>query len=170
MLSARVPAELKDLVDADKRDNQDIIRAALWREFGGERKSDIERRIEEKENRLSMIKREKNEREREIQREEQELEALREKLNAVETATEQIDDRLDQLLDEIETDGIHIYPESEPVTELAREFDSDPDDIIARMKKRAADRDMHIYQTQFMRADMARGTDAKLITEVYDDE
>jgi len=81
MLSGRVPKELKELVDADRRDNQEVLRAALWREFGGERRADIERRIEEKERRVSMIRSEKNERQRELEREQSELEALQTKLN-----------------------------------------------------------------------------------------
>lgn len=78
MLSARVPEELKALVDADGRNNQEVIEAALWREFGGEKKAALDRRVEEIENRISIVKREKNERNRE-------LESLREKLDALET-------------------------------------------------------------------------------------
>ena len=84
MLSARVPEELKRLVDADERDNQEVVRAALWREFGGERKASIDRRIEEKENRINMIEREKNERERELEQEQTELEALKAKRDKIE--------------------------------------------------------------------------------------
>jgi len=84
MLSARVPEELKRLVDADERTNQEVVRAALWREFGGERKASIDRRIEEKENRINMIEREKNERERELEQEQTELEALKAKREKIE--------------------------------------------------------------------------------------
>lgn len=79
MLSARVPKELKDLVDADSRSNQEVVRAALWREFGGERLGDIERRIAEKEKRMSMISDEVKERESQIAEIRKELRALQSK-------------------------------------------------------------------------------------------
>jgi len=79
MLSSRVPNDLKALVDADPRANQEVVETALLREFGGERQGAIERRIEEKERRLSTIESEKNEREREMAELENKLEALREK-------------------------------------------------------------------------------------------
>jgi len=97
MLSARVPEDLKRLVDADERSNQEIVRAALWREFGGERKASVERRIEEKENRINMIRREKNEREREIEEEEQELEALKAKVENIEEKKDEYQEQLEEV-------------------------------------------------------------------------
>jgi len=76
-LVAELPPELKRLVDADSRTNKEVVEAALWREFGGERLGSLERRIEEKQDRINMIQREKNERERELEQEQEELEALR---------------------------------------------------------------------------------------------
>jgi len=81
-LVAEIPSELKGLVDQDSRTNKEIVQAALWREFGGQRMSALERRIEEKQRRVSMIESEKNERQRELEEERQELEALREKYSA----------------------------------------------------------------------------------------
>lgn len=168
MLSARVPEELKDLVDADGRANQEVVRAALWREFGGERKSDIQRRIEEKENRVSMIRREKNERDRELEREQNELEALRSKLDAVEQQGGQIESELDEILDQMETEGTHYYPNNGDVTSLATEAGTDAADIIHRLKKRAVEQERDIYHTQFKRADHARGETPRPIGEVFD--
>jgi len=99
MLSARIPEELKQLIDADKRTNQEVVKAALWREFGGERVGALERRIEQKENRISLIKNEKNERERELRQEKEELDALEAKLEAVKT-TEQ--DTLEKAMEKLE--------------------------------------------------------------------
>lgn len=102
LMGVRVPAELKALVDADSRTNQDIVQSALWREFGGEnRQSALERRIEEKENRIGMIERERNERERELERLRDDLEALRDKLESAETFREQI------VKEAVETMSIH---------------------------------------------------------------
>ena len=135
MLSARVPAELKRLVDADKRTNQEVVRAALWREFGGERKASIDRRIEEKENRISMIERERNEREREIEEERKELEALKAKQDKIES---QHADEHAQVLKKAETipadpnnpfvidhaENLGLTPE-ELAREIAEEYDKE---------------------------------------------
>jgi len=129
MLSGRVPEELKELVDADRRDNQEVLRAALWREFGGERKADIERRIEEKERRVSMIKSEKNERERELEREENELHALRKKLEAEE---QEQDAQLEQALEALSDVP---WEESNPaIQKRAEELDMDPEALIAELE------------------------------------
>lgn len=84
MLSARVTEELKQLIDADSRTNQDVIESALWREFGGERLGVVERRIREKEKRLDVVQEEEEERVRERRELEKELEALRAKKETVE--------------------------------------------------------------------------------------
>ena len=84
MLSFRVPPELKELVDADPRNNQEIGQAALWREFGGERLGAIERQIEEKRKRVQLVEREKENRESELQELKKEIEALEDKADAVE--------------------------------------------------------------------------------------
>lgn len=74
-----LPEELHDLLNADQRSNSEVVESALWREFGGERKAALDRRIEEKKNRVALIESEKNERERELQTERDELEALKAK-------------------------------------------------------------------------------------------
>jgi chromosome segregation ATPase len=87
-LVAEIPSELKELVDADRRTNKEIVEAALWREFGGERKGALQRRVEEKRRRISMIETEKNERQRELEEERQALDALESKLEATQTERE----------------------------------------------------------------------------------
>ena len=83
-LVAEIPEELKALVDSDQRTNREVVEAALWREFGGERMGALERRIEEKERRISMVQSERNERERELQEMQDELQALRAKRESAE--------------------------------------------------------------------------------------
>jgi chromosome segregation ATPase len=78
-LVAEVPEELKRLVDADKRTNREIVEAALWTEFGGEKEAAIDRRIEEKKKRISLIKSERNERNRELEEQREELKTLQTK-------------------------------------------------------------------------------------------
>lgn len=124
MLSVRVPVELKALVDADGRTNQDIVQSALWREFGGEnRQSALERRIEEKENRIGMIERERNERERELERLRDDLEALRAKIESAETFRDGI------VKEAVETMNIHP---SEGHDHLAAENWADKADLTPK--------------------------------------
>lgn len=85
---AEIPSELKELVDADRRSNKTVVIAALWREFGGERKGHMERRIEEKQQRITMLERERNERNREIAEEQEELEQLKTMLERMKTQAE----------------------------------------------------------------------------------
>lgn len=76
LLGARIPAELKQLVDADPRSNQRVVEEALWDEFGGERVSAVERELEEKRERLSLVQEEIGTREDERQTLEEEIRAL----------------------------------------------------------------------------------------------
>lgn len=125
MLSGRVPEELKQLIDADPRDNQDIMEAALWREFGGERLGSVERRLEEKRRRLSMVETEENERARERRELEKEIEALEQKKDAVED--ERTENREDKLR------KIQIVPNDEDhplVQEVAQELDMTPQQAL----------------------------------------
>ena len=124
MLSARVPAELKRLVDADERTNQQVVEAALWREFGGERKASIERRIEEKENRINMIEREKNERERELERETTELEALKVKRDKIEGKEEEQHSAALRRCEQIPADPTHPF-----IKEQAENVDMTPEEF-----------------------------------------
>lgn len=84
MLSGRVPKELKDLVDADRRSNQEILRVALWQEFGGEREAEIERRIDEKQDRINVVQNEMENRSEELRTLRNELEALQSRKDDVE--------------------------------------------------------------------------------------
>lgn len=125
MLSARVPPELKQLVDADSRKNQDVVEAALWREFGGERKAAIERRIDEKENRISIYKREKREREREIEQEKGELEALRAKAEKIDDTQGGLRDHWYNKVRQVPKDPDHPL-----VQDAAEELDMTPETVL----------------------------------------
>lgn len=92
--------ELHDLLNADGRTNSEVVEAALWREFGGERKGPLERRIEEQRRRISMIESEKNERERELDEHRETLRALEVKYDEMATAEERRDRQREDALDE----------------------------------------------------------------------
>jgi len=129
MLSARVPEELKDLVDADKRDNQEIVRAALWREFGGERLGDIERRIEEKENRIKMYTEEIEDRESELNEEKRELQALKQKRQK---EKQQSKEDVQESLEALETVSWDV--ENPAIQTHADELDMKPKALIAELE------------------------------------
>jgi len=135
MLSARVPEDLKRLVDADERSNQEIVRAALWREFGGERKASVERRIEEKENRINMIRREKNEREREIEEEEQDLEALKAKVESIEEKQDEYENQLEDKA-ELLPDPPGRDPENPAVKKQAEKLGVEPEQLLDDLTER----------------------------------
>jgi len=83
-LVAEISPDLKNLVDADPRNNKEVVKAALWREFGGERQGALERRVEEKRKRISIVESERNERERELDEHRNELQALETRLENME--------------------------------------------------------------------------------------
>lgn len=85
-----LPPDVKGMMDADtSRTNSEIVESALIHEYGGERKGALERRIEEKERRISMVRSEKNERERELEEMESKLDALRTRKRKAEQEHEQ---------------------------------------------------------------------------------
>lgn len=124
MLSARIPEELKELVGADRRTNEEVVRAALWREFGGERKASIDRRIEEKERRISMVESERNERERELEEVRKELEALKTKREKMESNER---DAHRQALEKLS--NVPADPSNGFIIDTAEELDMTPEEL-----------------------------------------
>jgi chromosome segregation ATPase len=121
---AEIPEELKRLVDTDERTNKEVVEAALWREFGGQRKGALERRIEEKERRISMLEGERNEREREIEDEQKELRALKSKKEMVESESAAERENVIERAAMIPADPSHPF-----VQEHADELDMTADEL-----------------------------------------
>jgi len=134
MMSGRVPEELKRLVDADQRDNQEVLEAALWREFGGQRKGAVERRIEEQKRKISLIESERNERERELEDERQTLEALKEKHDAIEQRQESEQEMLQEAIEKCE--GLSRDPENPGIKEQARKIGMTPEEFVDELPER----------------------------------
>lgn len=129
MLSTRVPPELKDLVDADSRPNQEVVRAALWREFGGKRKGDLERRIDEKERRINVVEDELEGREDELDELNRELHTLRDKYE------EKVEEEEETLAEAIEAlDGARLVPDNPAVQNWAEKVDMTPAELINEVK------------------------------------
>lgn len=128
-LVAEIPEELKKLVDADERTNKEVVQAALWREFGGERKGALERRAEEQRQRIGMLERERNERNRE-------LEAANEELERIETLLEQRQSEKEQLLTEArETlSGTPRDPDNPAIQYWAEELGMKPAELLKELE------------------------------------
>jgi len=169
-LVAEIPAELKQLVDADKRTNKEIVESALWREFGGKRQSVIEVQIEQKRSQIDALQSEREELTDEAERLKSEVTALEERADDIEDEHQSVEDDLDSVLNQMEEDGTHMWPDAEPVEDIATRHGLSETAVIERLKKRAVAQDRNLYHTQFKRADRVRTVDPLPITEVYDGE
>jgi Skp family chaperone for outer membrane proteins len=107
-----LPEDLHDLLNADSRSNSEVVEAALWREFGGKKKAALEQRSDELRQRISMVQRERNDRERE-------LEELQNALQDVKTQLSERQSRKEQIVQEA-VDELNIHP-SEGYDHLAAE-------------------------------------------------
>jgi chromosome segregation ATPase len=113
MLSGRVDPEVKSLVDAYDANNQDVLNRALWQYFGGEKKSTIETRIENKRKQLKAAEEAleaERENVRQIQEELDSLIAQREEFEQKEAAEEEL---FEAAKDDLETTPRN--PESDPI-------------------------------------------------------
>lgn len=126
-LVADIPADLKRLIDADGRFNREVVEAALWREFGGEKKSAIEQRITEKEKRITVIENEIEKREKELEEERQELEALQAKLDEKSSNAEKVRDTLENIPKE------SLTPDNPAVKTQADKVDMDPAQLLREL-------------------------------------
>jgi chromosome segregation ATPase len=139
MFGIRIPERLKRLVDADQRTNQEVGRTALWREFGGERRSEVEMKIDEKEKRREVIQKEIDRRRAELDDIDDQLAALREKRDQLgSAATAEIDDLIDDMLEY----EMRIDPDADRVKRLSRQYYSgDLEACVSAIEQRADNRD-----------------------------
>lgn len=170
MLSGRVPEELKKLVDADPRTNQEIIQAALWKEFGGKRQSVVEQQIDHKQEQLKSIRDEKADLTDAAADLETEIRALKERLAELDNDSNELNNDMDEILDAMEEKGTHYWADNPNIKELATEYGLDESDIMHRLKHRAKDQGRELWTHQFHRKDLVEHSDMenRLITEVDD--
>jgi chromosome segregation ATPase len=88
-LVADIDSQLKALAKADPRDIKEIVESALDREFSTSETAAIERRIDEKRQRITTIESEINERKRELAEERDELSRLEQQLDNYRSEKEQ---------------------------------------------------------------------------------
>jgi septal ring factor EnvC (AmiA/AmiB activator) len=83
-LVAEIDADLKQLAKADPRSIRDIVESSLEREFATGATAAVERRIDEKRQRIQTLQREINDRKRELAEERDALERLEQQLESYE--------------------------------------------------------------------------------------
>lgn len=130
-LVAEIPEELKRLVDADRRANKEAVIAALWREYGGDKMGALDRRIEEIKQRISMVERERNERDRELAELKEDLEALQSKRNVVEDEKETQEEKLQDAIDKVE--GIPRDANNPAIKTQAKRVGMTPKEFLAEL-------------------------------------
>jgi len=127
-----LPPDVKAMLDADPRSNSEAVEAALVAEYGGEKMTAVERRLDEYDRRISMIDSEINEREREKRE-------LGEEKNALEERVEQRRTRFEQQLDDVADilKGVPLDPDNPAVQTQAEKLDLTPDELITKLQDHA---------------------------------
>lgn len=124
MLSGRVPAELKERVRHDPRDNQQVLRDALEREFATEDEAAVLNRIGELEDEMETLREQKQRREDKLSEKSEEKKRLQKTLEAIEESAAQ---HRDALL--AKAANIPASPEHPWVRDHADELDMTPEEF-----------------------------------------
>jgi len=127
-LVADVDSNLKSRAKADPRSIKEIVNQALEREFSTAETAAVERRIDEKETRITNLQREINEREREMAKVQDELGRLRQQL---ENYTDHRQDQLDEARDALE--GVDADPENPAVKNWAGKLGMTPVELVEEL-------------------------------------
>jgi len=172
--NARIPADLKRLIDADPRNNQEVAKTALWREFGGTRQSAIETRIEHKDRRIAQIESEIEDLQEELQQEKSEREALLDQLDEMQSEDEAYASACDDLLDRVEHGDLNrLVPAL--CEDVANDYGKDASTVFEDCKERALEQERELLNSDFMsptEANNLRPSEHVPITEAWggDDE
>lgn len=132
-VSFYIPPELHRLVGADSRDNSDVAKVALWREFGGEKKGALEQRIDEIEDREDMIQKEIDNRESELEELDKEKQNYLEKIDKLENGF--IEDEDYEQARELLDSGERLYDTHEFVDGLAEKYEPSQQDVHEELKE-----------------------------------
>lgn len=129
-LVADVNADLKKRAKADPRSIKEIVESSLQREFATAATAAVERRIDEKRQRIQTLEREINDRERELAEERDELERLQQQLEGV-------DDEREQLLDEARSalENAPMDPDNDAVANWAKKVGMTPNRLIEELEQ-----------------------------------
>lgn len=171
-LKVRVPAELKQLVDADTRTNKDVVQSALWDHFGGRKKSALETKKQHKLDELRAIK-------ASIESEEDDRDRVLQEINAIDSQLEKVNDHeegyvnaCDDLLDQLEAEEIRrLVPTL--CEDVADTYTKQASEVWTDCVDRAAEQERPLYNTQFMTPQEAEATSLRertLIADAWDGE
>lgn len=125
---AEIEDELKDRARADPRPIREVVESALKREFNTAATAAIERRIDEKRQRIQTLEREINERERELAAEQDALERLQQQLETFEDTHESKLDEARETLSDTPRD-----PENPAIQTWAKELGMPPEQLIEEL-------------------------------------
>jgi len=151
MMGVRLPRELKNLVDADSRTNQEVVRAALWREFGGRKKSALEAKKEHKLQQLEAIKAEIESERDDLERVRQEVEAIDSQIEKVEANAVAYEDFLGDVLDDLEHGGLkHLTAEVLQNRDGYEQLDTPPAEMLTDARELAIEQERDLLNTAFM--------------------
>lgn len=170
LLGARVEQSLKNLVDADGRTNQEVVNSALWKEFGGQRQSSLETRIEHKNRQIDAIQAEidalKEERDKKVQ----ERSALEDKLDRMDTAESSYYGDLDDILDAKESGEREAAIIPETLEKVAKKYGKNPDDVHEDIIQRAVEQRRELTTSMFESNLHADNSVTQMVYEVWGDD
>ena len=129
-LVAEINAALKERAKADPRTIKEVVESALEREFATAKTAAVERRIEEKEQRIQTLKREINERERELAHEKDEKSRLETQLEEYGTAQEQKLQEARETLKKVPKE-----PDNPAIKNWAKELGMTPEALIDELEE-----------------------------------
>lgn len=132
---ARIPRNLKQLVDGDERTNKEVAKTALWREFGGERQELIDMRINQKQEEEEMILQHIDELKDDLEDVREEKQALLSKRAKMEEEQNAYEEHLEDL-EEFLLQGRHLDPSHARVKNAANVGDVEPAEVIQDLKDR----------------------------------
>lgn len=129
LLAGRIPTWIKEMVDADPRDNQEILRVALQKEMGGRRQSELEVRLEQLDRRLSVVDQEQDE----LMEEREGLEQQRARIKSrIEESSDAEEQKLANARDVLE--DVPHDPTNPAIENWASDLGMTPDELIEELE------------------------------------
>jgi len=129
-LVAEIDENLKRRARADPRSIREIVEASLQREFSTGESAAIERRMDEKEQRIQTLQREINDRQRELAKEKEEFNRLESMLDDFEGRRY---DRLEEAAENLQ--GATIEPSNLGVKNWAGKLGMAPQELVNELEK-----------------------------------
>lgn len=127
-LVAEIDGTLKDRAKADPRTIKEIVEASLQREFSTAETAAVERRIDERKQRIQTLEREINERKRELAEERDELARLESQLEHHENG---VSAQLAEARKALE--GTPKEPENPAIQKWAQDLGMTPDELLEEL-------------------------------------